>query len=223
MRSLRQWAASLLVVCSVMMFAACQKAGDKTTQAAGTDAPAANSAEATQPEYRTVTIPEGTELQIRLVDAVGSARNRSGDTFLATLDEPLMSGNRVAAPKGAQVTGHVTAAQPSGHLQTPAELALTLTSIEIGGETYDIATSGYLSRAKSHAKRNAGWIGGGAAGGALLGALIGGKKGAAIGAGAGAGGGTATAYATGKKDILLPAETRLQFTLKRPLTVAMAT
>jgi hypothetical protein len=222
MRSLRQWAASMLVVFSLMTFAACQKAGNETKQADGTKASPENSAEAKPAEARSVTIPEGTELQVRLVDAVGSAHNQSGDTFLATLDDPLMVGNSVAAPKGAKVTGRVTAAQASGHLQTPAELALTLTSIEISGATYDIATSGYVSQAKSHAKRNAAWIGGGAAGGALLGALVGGKKGAAIGAGAGAGGGTATAYATGRKDILLPSETRLSFTLKRPLTVELA-
>jgi len=56
----------------------------------------------------------------------------------------------------------------------------------------------------------------------LLGALLGGKKGAAVGAVAGAGGGTATAYATGKKDIVLPAESVLRFSLREPLTVVKA-
>jgi len=37
----------------------------------------------------------------------------------------------------------------------------------------------------------------------------------------GAGAGTAGAAATGKKDISLPAETRLQFRLLRPVTVSV--
>jgi len=47
--------------------------------------------------------------------------------------------------------------------------------------------------------------------------------GAAIGAGAGAGGGTATAYATGKRNIVLPSETRLSFRTRQPLSITRAT
>ena len=57
-------------------------------------------------------------------------------------------------------------------------------------------------------------IGGTAAVGAFIGALAGGGKGAAIGAGAGAGAGTAGAAATGKKDVRLPAEAVVSFTLR---------
>jgi hypothetical protein len=37
------------------------------------------------------------------------------------------------------------------------------------------------------------------------------------------GGGTATAYATGKRDTVLPSETRLSLTLKQPLTIVRRT
>ena len=60
----------------------------------------------------------------------------------------------------------------------------------------------------------------GASGG--FGALLytrGAGDGAAIGAGAGAGAGTAGAAFTGKRDITIPAETRLRFKLKEPLEV----
>jgi hypothetical protein len=53
----------------------------------------------------------------------------------------------------------------------------------------------------------------------LIGALAGGGKGAAIGAAAGAGAGTAGAAATGKKDIVFPAETRLVFTTRAPISI----
>jgi hypothetical protein len=47
----------------------------------------------------------------------------------------------------------------------------------------------------------------------LIGGLIGGGKGAAIGAGAGAAGGTGVAAATGKKEVVIPAESVLTFTI----------
>jgi len=223
MRWLRQLGFGSLTLALVLTLA-CQKApeGQTTAPAAGPDNASASASEAAAPKTVTLTIPEGTEIQVRLADSVGSAMNRRGDKFLATLDQPVVVENWVVIPRGAKVIGEVTAAQPSGHLKTPAELALTLTSIEVDGYSYELATSSYVRREKSHAKRNLAWIGGSSAGGALLGGLIGGKKGAAIGAGAGAGGGTATAYATGKKDIVLPPETRLSFRVRQPLSITRA-
>ena len=58
-------------------------------------------------------------------------------------------------------------------------------------------------------------------GGALLGGLAGGGKGALIGSMIGAGAGTAGAAATGKKEISLPAETRMTFYLLRSVTVSV--
>ena len=72
---------------------------------------------------------------------------------------------------------------------------------------------------RSHKKRNLALIGGGSGGGALIGALAGGGTGALIGAGAGAAAGAAGAYATGKKDIYLPAETLLTFRLDAPVKI----
>jgi outer membrane lipoprotein SlyB len=70
-----------------------------------------------------------------------------------------------------------------------------------------------------HKRRNLGFIGGGSALGAAIGAIAGGGKGALIGAGAGAAAGTAGAAATGKRNIHLPAETPLSFSLQRPVNL----
>jgi hypothetical protein len=70
-----------------------------------------------------------------------------------------------------------------------------------------------------HKRRNLALIGGGAGGGALIGAVAAGGKGALIGGPIGAGVGTAAAFITGKKDITLPPETPLTFTLAEPVTV----
>ncbi|HLH00667.1 MAG TPA: hypothetical protein VKX49_30455 [Bryobacteraceae bacterium] len=71
-----------------------------------------------------------------------------------------------------------------------------------------------------HKKRNWSLIGGGSGLGAALGAIAGGPSGALIGAGAGAGAGTAGAVFTGKKNVRLPVETPLAFTLREPVTLA---
>ncbi|MBZ5565419.1 MAG: hypothetical protein LAP13_23725 [Acidobacteriia bacterium] len=170
----------------------------------------------------TVTIPAGTEIVVRLEDSLSSSRNRRGDSFVASLAEPLIIDNYIVAPEDSKLTGRVVAARESGHLKTPADLAITLTSLELGNESYQIETTHYGRRAQGHAKHNAKWIAGLAGGGALLGALVGHGKGAAIGAGIGGGAGTATAYATGKKDIYFPAEMRVRFRLEQPVTVMQA-
>ena len=171
---------------------------------------------------QSVALREGTSIDVRLNDTIGSSRNRSGDTFQATVDQPIGANGAVVVPSGATVTGRVVSARPSGHLETPPELAVTLTSLEVRGKRYEIATSTHSWRGQSHKKHDAKWIGGLAGAGALIGALAGHGKGAAIGAGVGAGAGTAGAYATGKKDITLASETRLRFVLRRPVTVTKA-
>jgi uncharacterized protein YcfJ len=70
---------------------------------------------------------------------------------------------------------------------------------------------------KGKGKRSAVMIGGGAGLGALIGGLTGGGKGAAIGAAAGAGAGTAGTAFTGNKNIELPAESTISFSLTQPL------
>ncbi len=194
------------------------KAASGENLAQSQNAPAQPSQEVNQ----TLVIPEGTALHVRLLDPIGSATDTGGEAFRATLDEPIVVNGVTAVPRDANVTGKVLVARSSGHLQTPAELVVTLTSLEVSGSTYDILTSEERWRGRSHKKRNAELIGGGAGVGALIGALVGHGKGAAIGAGIGAGGGTATAYATGRKDISIRAETRLSFVLRRPVTVTNA-
>jgi hypothetical protein len=135
------------------------------------------------------------------------------------LDAPIVVDNAVVVARGANVTGRVLYAKGSGRLRGPAELTVTLTSLEADGRDYSIVTAHKSWRGKSHKKRNLAWIGGGAGAGSLIGVAAGGGLGAAIGAGVGAGGGALTAFVTGRKDIVLPSETRLYFVLRRPVTV----
>ena len=46
-------------------------------------------------------LPSGTEITIRLIDSIDSERNREGDEFRATIDEPIKLENEIVVPKGA--------------------------------------------------------------------------------------------------------------------------
>jgi hypothetical protein len=199
-----------------MTIAACGGSESPETRrmagAATAEAPAA-------PAAHTVELRPGTVVAVRLERALSTVRNRAGDTFEATLDEPVVVNDKAVLSRGTKFTGHVTTSTPSGRLKGRAVLGITLDSFTNDGQRYPITTSLDTRRSEDHKKRNIEVIGGGSGIGALIGGLAGGGKGAAIGAAVGAGAGTGAAAATGKKDIEVPAETLFRFSLKSPVTI----
>ncbi len=161
-----------------------------------------------------VVIPAGTPLHVRVDEAIDTRRNRAGDGFTATLDQPVQREGRVLVPAGTAFHGHVTNATASGRMKGRAQLGLALDTFQLNGREYSVSTTTVDRVSASHKKRNGILIGGGAGLGAALGAIAGGGKGALIGAGAGAGAGTAGAALTGKKEVGIGAETPLRFTLR---------
>jgi hypothetical protein len=180
--------------------------------------PAATSSNNMAPTEKAPTvIPAGTVITVRLGEAVGSKISQSGQTFTASVTDPIQVGGATVVPSGARASGVVVDAKPLGRFKGGASLRIKLTSIEMNGASRQIETSSIARTATGKGKRTATMVGGGAGLGALIGGLAGGGKGAAIGALAGAGAGTAGTVYTGNKEIVLPAESALSFKLDQPL------
>ena len=220
----------VLLLSALLIFSAgCNKqaapAGDNSS-AAGTDNSAAQpgtnstSAQSSAPRApQILTIPAGKVITIRLADAVGSKISQPGQSFGGALAKAVEADGEVAIPEGAKVQGEVVDAKPLGRFAGGALLQLRLDSITINGDETPIQTTTVTQTLKGKGKRTAVLAGGGAGLGALIGGLAGGGKGAAIGAVAGGGAGTAGTAFTGNKEIVLPAESAVAFTLKESLKI----
>jgi hypothetical protein len=168
-----------------------------------------------------VTYPVGTSLTVRTTSEIDTDRNRVGDTFTATLEEPLLMGSQMVVPRGAEVKGRITESKESGRIAGKSELALELTEITAGGKSYTVRTGEYSEVGSSRGNRTAKTAGGGAALGAIIGAIAGGGKGAAIGAATGAAAGTGVQLLTKGETLKVPVETALEFRLQAPVTIAV--
>jgi len=211
-----------------------QNAGNEpapaTTSAPGQAGQTASSAAAPapQPELKQrastqpgpTTIPAGTVVTVRTGQTLSSKTSQAGETFTATVAQPVDVGGAVVIPDGAKATGTVVTAHPLGRFKGGALLQVRLTSIEINGQEVSIDSSSVARSEKGKGKRSATLIGGGAGLGAIIGGIAGGGKGALIGALAGGGAGTAGTAFTGNKDISIPAEYALSFKLLKPVEVS---
>jgi hypothetical protein len=166
-----------------------------------------------------VTIPAGTVVTVRMIDSIDSSHNRPGQEFDGTVDAPVTVDDRVVVPKNSSARVRLVNAQSSGRIKGSSELELELISLTIKGAPYNVESGAYQQHGASRGKRSAETIGGGAALGAIIGAIAGGRKGTAIGAGAGAAAGTAAQVATKGASVKVPSETKLDFTLKSPVTI----
>lgn len=194
-------------------------AQDNTTAAPPTPPPDQPPA---PPRPKQLIIDQGTQLTVRLIDPIDSEKNQTGDTFHATLNAPLDSDGEEAVPSGVELTGHLVEVKSASKFAGQSSVTLQLDSIESGGRTYNLQTDQYKKQGASQGKGTAEKVGGGAILGGIIGAIAGGGKGAAIGAGAGAGVGGGVQAAGKNKNVKLPSETVLTFTLQEPVTVVKA-
>ncbi|MGA3011833.1 MAG: BON domain-containing protein [Terracidiphilus sp.] len=166
-----------------------------------------------------LTVPPGTLLKLRTNEPVGSKRAKDGQPVEFTLIQTVAVGGMRAIPRGATFHGVVTEVKQSGALEGKPVLALTLTSLELGGQSYPITTGQFKVRGPGKGARSANNMIGGTLFGAIIGCAAGRGAGCAIGAGAGLAAGTAASAATPGPGVWIPAEALVEFHLTAPLTV----
>ena len=166
-------------------------------------------------------IPQGTLLQLRTSEALGSKRAKDGEPVQFTVIRDVAVGGVLALPRGATVHGVVTEVKKvgSGDLGGSSELALRLTSLDLGGTSYPLDSDQFKVKGPNKAGQTAGNAIGGAVLGAIIGGIAGRGTGAAIGAGAGAAVGTAASAASPGPGVWIPAEALVTFHLNSALTV----
>ncbi|MGH9343709.1 MAG: YMGG-like glycine zipper-containing protein [Terriglobia bacterium] len=183
------------------------------------DARPSQSARPAASQGMVVTLPTGTQIQVRMMDTVDSQTDKVGDKFQASLDQPLEVNGQLVAARDSTVYGRLVESSQAGRVEGRSELRLELTGINIGGHIIPISTSDYDLAGNSRGKQTAKRTGIGAGLGAVIGAIAGGGKGAAIGAGIGGGAGAVSQVVTHGQDVHIPSETLLDFTLAQPLTI----
>ena len=169
-----------------------------------------------------VLVPAGTHIVVRMIDGIDSDQNKVGDTFQASLEDPLIVDSTQIAPKGTTVYGKLEQVKSAGRIQGQSELRLVLTGIMLNGATRNIVTGNYELQGSSRGHQTAKRAGIGALAGGVIGAIAGGGKGAAIGAGVGAGAGTAVSVMTHGQQVHVPSETVLDFTLEQPVQLPIS-
>lgn len=160
-------------------------------------------------------------MDVRLVEFLSSAKARSGDRFETLLTRDLEAGGRVVARQGSTVIGQVADVDASGRVKGRAHMALTLTELKVGEESYPIRTDTKTLEAGGTKGRDAKAVTGTTGLGAIIGAIAGGGKGAAIGAAIGGVTGAVTVLATKGKDIELEPEQKFSFRLENDLRIKL--
>ena len=167
-----------------------------------------------------VTLAEGTLLAVRIGETLSSARNQPGDTFLATLTQPLVIDGFVIAERGARLEGKVVEAFQAGRASGTSRLRISVVRLETAdGQNLHIRTVPFAQNAATSTATDAAKIGGGAAIGAIIGGIAGGGKGAAIGAGAGGAIGAGDVLLTRGQPAEIKVETRVKFYVQDSITI----
>ena len=173
-----------------------------------------------RPAPQHVTIPAGTLVVVRTQNTLSTDRNFNGDTFAATLDQPLVVDGFVIAERGAEVEGRIVRSEKAGRVEGLSDLSIELVRLHTSdGQRLSIATEPHEVRGQRTRGSDAKKVGIGAGLGAIIGAIAGGGRGAAVGAGAGGAAGGGVVLATRGQPAVIPSESRLTFHLRTPIEV----
>ena len=170
---------------------------------------------------QTLTLSQGTLVSIRTNNWLSSDQNRVGDTFSATIDQPIIVDGWVVARRGQTIMGRVSVAQKAGRIKGTSQLGVELTDITlVSGQVIPVFTQMVQNSGGTSVGHDVATVGTTTGLGAAIGAAVGdGGKGAGIGAGAGALAGIIGVFATPGRQTVIPAESHMTFRIEHPVTI----
>ena len=166
-----------------------------------------------------VEVARGTTLAIRMNRTISVKTARAGERFSGIVARTVNVDGRDVIPSGTPVEGVIDEAHRRGHFKGRSILELRLTSMRLNGTSYAIDTRENVRTKKGKGKRSSAFIGGGAGLGMLVGGVATGGVGLLVGGLAGAGGGTLLGGLTGNRDLVIPAESVVDFRLADDLVL----
>ena len=110
-----------------------------------------------------ITLPSGTVISVRMIDPIDAKTTAIGERFRASVDDPVVFGNRTVIPRGADCTVQVMKAETGGKIKGSDQLALKLYDVTVNGRVYDIASDYAQMRTEGEGRntaRNAGIMAG---------------------------------------------------------------
>jgi uncharacterized membrane protein len=162
------------------------------------------------------TLPVGTKISIRTIDAIDSKTADNYKEYAASVDDAVIVNGVTVVPAKATAVLRVEVTKAHWvppHL-TSASLSIRLVALNVGGQRVEVSTNQVESKGASHSKRD---VLVGAATGALIGVVKGGLLGLIVGGGIGGLGGAIFDKATGH--VMIPSETRFTYTLPEPVVI----
>jgi hypothetical protein len=168
-----------------------------------------------------LTIKPGTYVTVRMNQWLSSDRNQQGDTFTATLDQPVIVDGIVVAQRGQTVYGRVNEAQKAGRVEGTSRLGVQLTQLTlVDGDQAAVQSQMVTRNGQTSVGRDAAAIGVTTGLGAAIGAGVNGGVGAGVGAGAGAVVGILGVLLTRGRPTVIYPESVLTFQTTAPVEIA---
>lgn len=174
-----------------------------------------------RPTTKTVTLPAGTVLPVRMTDMLDSGTAQPDQMFHGALASDIGVRGVIALPRGTPVQGRIVDVKEAAHFKGNAMLTVQLTSVSPHGQRVNVETDTFEKDGAGRGKNTAKKAGGGALLGALIGGLAGGGKGAAIGAIAGGGAGAGVNAVTRGQQAVIKSEEVVNFQLSAPVTLTV--
>ncbi|HXH50954.1 MAG TPA: BON domain-containing protein [Terriglobia bacterium] len=160
-------------------------------------------------------LASGTLVSVRLNEALSTDHNRSGDGFIATLEQPVVVNGWVVARRGQTIEGRVLNSLKGGRVKGTSKLEIALTRMTlVNGQQVPVHTQLVQASGGTTKGRDAQAVGTTTGVGAMIGAIAGEGHGAAIGAGIGAAAGVAGVLLTRGRPTVIPPEALLTFRLE---------